>query len=437
VTEERQALCKTVSRSLVAFVLAFPCAAVAQDHPGGLLGPSTPWWPSIRSDCPPAFSGTSLTGTPLSHEERFDQLETCAIDLLSDDPIHPIAEAVAARGGFGGGLSGGWDFSHNVDQIDFSWRALATVNGFWAVSALYTIAPRIRRGGPSRTIARPRFDIYAKIWDLPSLAFYGLGPGAPHVAIPFGFQELITGADASFPLFDWVQLGGRVEFRRPEYDAPAIAPATPGLAQSAFFVRYSAVAHLHTPLIPPYAAFATLDYSIYQDLGGGPYSFGQFTARVLWTHPFTGDLHVLDPLFCHVAKVTSCDYGTLTLKGQVTLSNTFGHSVVPFYYMPTLGGTDLDGFDTLRGFDDYRFRAPDDWLAQVEYGHKLFGPVSLLLFYDAGKVALGSPQLNFAQVRQDFGFGATVAMLARTVLRAYIAFGSGESTQTAVKLAQF
>jgi hypothetical protein len=30
-----------------------------------------------------------------------------------------------------------------------------------------------------------------------------------------------------------------------------------------------------------------------------------------------------------------------------------------------------------------------------------------------------------------------VTMLGRTVLRAYFAFGSGESTQSAVKLAQF
>jgi len=52
-------------------------------------------------------------------------------------------------------------------------------------------------------------------------------------------------------------------------------------------------------------------------------------------------------------------------------------------------------------------------------------------------VALGTSQLNFATLRQDFGAGATLTVVSRVVLRAYIAFGSGEGTASAVKLAQF
>jgi hypothetical protein len=410
-----------------------------------MLGVETPWWPTIRRDCPPAFSDTSPEGTPLSHAQRTEQLETCALDVLSDDPIHPIAESVAPRSGVAGGLSGGWDFSHGTDQVALAAHGLISVNKFWVVDTKYTIAPRIRRNGPTRTIARPRFDAYARYWSLPSLTYYGLGPTAPHISTPFGFQELITGVDGSFPTFDWLQLGGRVEFRRPQIFASELTPATPGVTVPATFFRYSAVAHLHTPAMPPYSAFATLDYSIFEDVGHGPFTFGQFTTRLTWTRDLDHNIHadsghglsLIDRVFCHAAKVTACDYGTITVNGQVAIANTFGHSVIPFYYMPTLGGTDIDGFDTLRGFDDYRFRAPDNWLAQVEYSHVIWGPLGLLLFYDVGKVALDTPQLNFAQVRQDFGVGATVTMLSRMVFRAYIAFGSGESTQTAVKLAQF
>jgi hypothetical protein len=411
-----------------------------------MLGVETPWWPEIRRDCPRALHSTAADGHELSHAERAELLETCAIDILSDDPIHPVLESVAPRAGFGGGLSGGWDFSHGADQVDLAARALGSVNGFWVVGADYTIAPRIHRHGPAHTVARPRFDAYAKLWDLPSLAYYGLGPAAPHIAIPFGFRELTTGVDGTVPAADWLQVGGRIEFRRAQAGGSALAPTTPGPGGQASFVRYGVVAHLHTPSMPPYAAAAMFDYSIYQDVTGGPFSFGQFKARLTWTHPLMHDVRadtagsrsIVDRVFCHVAKVMACDYGTVTLRGRVTISNTLnGHGVVPYYYQPTLGGTDIDGFDTLRGFDDYRFRAPDDWLAQAEYTHRIWGPVGLLLFYDVGKVALGTSQLNFAQVRQDFGAGATVTVVARMVMRAYIAFGSGESTASAVKLAQF
>jgi hypothetical protein len=273
-----------------------------------------------------------------------------------------------------------------------------------------------------------------------------LGPTAPHIALPFGFRELTTGVDGTVPAADWLQIGGRIEFRHPQADGGALMPLPPpGAGGPTSFVRYGVLAHLHTPSMPPYRATAMLDYSIYQDVAGDPFSFGQFKARLTWTRPLTRDVRtdttgarsIIDRVFCHAAKVMACDYGTVTIHGDVTLSHTFGHSVVPFYYQPTLGGTDIDGFDTLRGFDDYRFRAPDDWLAQVEYSHRVWGPVGLLLFYDVGKVALGTSQLNFAAVRQDFGAGATLTVVARMVLRAYIAFGSGESTATAVKLAQF
>jgi hypothetical protein len=222
-------------------------------------------------------------------------------------------------------------------------------------------------------------------------------------------------------------------------------PTTPGLARVPAFMRYGAIAQVHTPSLPPYAATATLDYSVYEDLGGSGYTFGRFRTILEWTRPLThavpadttASQSVIDHLFCRAAKVTLCDFGTITLRGRLTISNTFAHSVVPFYYQPTLGGTDIDGFDTLRGFDDYRFRAPDDWLAQAEYRHVIWGPFGLLLFYDVGKVALGASQLNFATVRQDFGVGATVTVVSRVVLRAYIAFGSGEGTASAIKLAQF
>jgi hypothetical protein len=63
----------------------------------------------------------------------------------------------------------------------------------------------------------------------------------------------------------------------------------------------------------------------------------------------------------------SCLAGTVTLTGRVTASYTGTVSSVPFYLQPTLGGADFDGIDTLRGLVDYRLRAPDRLLVQVDF----------------------------------------------------------------------
>jgi phospholipase C len=44
-------------------------------------------------------------------------------------------------------------------------------------------------------------------------------------------------------------------------------------------------------------------------------------------------------------------------------------NVIPFYMQPTLGGSDIDSVVGLRGFDNYRFRAPDAMFLQAEYDH--------------------------------------------------------------------
>jgi hypothetical protein len=59
----------------------------------------------------------------------------------------------------------------------------------------------------------------------------------------------------------------------------------------------------------------------------------------------------------------------------------------PFYFQPTLGGTDIDGVDTLCGLVDYRLRAPDRILLQAEFYHNIQGPIGIYGFYDLGKVA--------------------------------------------------
>lgn len=375
-----------------------------------MLGFETPWWPEIRRECPSAFQD----GT---------HLETCIVYIMSDDPIHPVLESIAPMSGLGGGFSGGWDLSHNRDQADVAGHAVVSVNRSWLLNAEYTLAPRLWNY-PARTPDRPRFDAYATLWELPQLAFYTVGRDSRL----YGQRELVTGIDYTTPVTDWMRLGGRFEFRRPEIS---------GLDGTTSFVHYDAILQLHHPMTPPHDLEATLNYHIYQHVDGHRLSFGRFNTDVTWTESLQRNERsdtangpsIVDRVFCHEAKIRDCDYGTITVRGRLAVSNTFTHSTVPFYYEPTLGGADIDNFDTLRGFADYRFRGPDDWLGQVEYGHSIWGPVGVFFFYDVGQVALSLDKLH-----QDYGLGAAVTVASRTVIRAYLAFGGGEGIGSAIRL---
>jgi hypothetical protein len=54
-----------------------------------------------------------------------------------------------------------------------------------------------------------------------------------------------------------------------------------------------------------------------------------------------------------------CDFGQFDVKARLVLTQTSGLNQAAFYLQPTLGGTDIDSRVTLRGYDNYRFRALD------------------------------------------------------------------------------
>ena len=123
----------------------------------------------------------------------------------------------------------------------------------------------------------------------------------------------------------------------------------------------------------------------------------------------------------------ACEIGAFTLTGRVDTSYTADVSQVPFYLQPTLGGADFDGNDTLRGLVDYRLRAPNRLLVQVDFdkpiaqigvkGHPL-GQYGLYSFFDAGNVSLTPGTLTSNGMRTDVGVGFSIAVQNKIVMRA-------------------
>jgi len=144
------------------------------------------------------------------------------------------------------------------------------------------------------------------------------------------------------------------------------------------------------------------------------------------TERVANDLRVTDP----------CDFGKLEIKTYLALSHAGSGDVIPFYMQPTVGGSDIDSRLSLRGFADYRFRAPDATFIQTEYSVPISGPIGGLAFYDAGNVGQTLSGLSFAHLRQDAGVGGAVRFGGSVVAQVYLAMGAGHGVHLGYNLAK-
>jgi hypothetical protein len=215
----------------------------------------------------------------------------------------------------------------------------------------------------------------------------------------------------------------------------------PGLTARDDFARYEPYAILRIP--PRRSLFMRLRVggSIYQDLGDPRYSFRRISAASrttipLWVGSRNTPSHrpgIANALCPSLRSATRCSLGTVIVTGSAMASYAEAGHQAPFYFDQTLGGADIDGNDTLRGFREYRFRGPNSVLFQAEYQHPIWGPVGLVSFYDAGKVALEPSGLSLSGMRHDIGLGLYLHAGNRELVRFYFGFGSGEGTRMAPK----
>ncbi len=109
----------------------------------------------------------------------------------------------------------------------------------------------------------------------------------------------------------------------------------------------------------------------------------------------------------------------LIVRGRVTLARPDGGSQVPFYMLPTLGGS-----ETLRGFSDFRFRDTDAAVVNVEYRWPVFRMMDAALFADGGRVASTPGGLLNSTLHRDYGMGVRLHTPTRAIARIDVARGN-------------
>src|SRR5262249_20826208 len=110
-------------------------------------------------------------------------------------------------------------------------------------------------------------------------------------------------------------------------------------------------------------------------------------------------------------------YRTLALRAAAVMTDAGAGQQVPFYYEPTLGGS-----QALRGFREFRFRDRNSLLLTAEYRWEASWMLDGALFVDAGKVTAERSDLNLRDLDVSYGVGFRLHSNSAFVSRLDLAF---------------
>ena len=385
--------------------------------------PQTNDWANWKRDCRHMFSKPGK-----------DDIISCATDTFRSRPFHFVAQTVVPGSGVGGGGYFGKDFNNN-DQTRLELTGVLTIRQFSFEQVKFTKRrPHFGSGTFEGDFA---LEFFARNKQLTAMPFYGLGPNTNvNNSVQFSQRDTRAGIVVSNPMFSWLGLSGTFESLWPNIGGVTAKnvisiqtvyteQTAPGLTTQPNFLHYEIFPYIHHLFADRFLLDYRFRYGYFQDTSTGHYSFRRLDLD--FGHSFfpeREDNHRrLDSIF--------------TTRFKLSLSDKSAANAIPFYLQETIGGSDIDNQATLRAFKDYRFRAPNSFLVQAEYDRRIKGPVGLLVFYDAGKVALTHSDINFSNMHQGFGGGLAFFMAGKVVFRAYVGLGGGEGAHPYFGVANF
>ena len=401
----------------------------------------------------------------------------CVEVLFTGQPLHIAVGSIAPQNGFGAGLAyvghkdtDNWSSSWSADAIGSSsgsWRAGVYVKfvDTHLTKSDSTMGVPANSGDIQAYSERPVYNLYAQSISLSKLTFFGEGPGTtPAARSFFGMTEHVFGGSVIQPIYEKLNMGiygeinGRsVDIRRSTgQPSPSIevlyTPATaPGLTNQPFFLQLGAGVRMR-PSTPNNLVHFNYDvaYRPFIDASGSGFSFQRLTFDLYQEISFYHtNLYVgrdtNDPNDCRVdpsddhspcPKASSRSLqGTLGLRMFTSLSMTPGTNVVPFYFQPTLGGSDINGSSSVSSYQDYRFRAPNVLLFQENFDHSIGKwPLGITLRADQGKVALLRGDLGSNHWNHSYAAGVNLRAGGFPMVYLLFAFGGHEGTHTIVNM---
>jgi hypothetical protein len=334
------------------------------------------------------------------------------------------------------------------------------------------------------------FSLYSETDSLNRIDYFGLGPNSlPANHTTYGFTENVTGISATAAvkgalapakLFLVGEINGRFPSLRAGSDSsiPSIGSlytegTAPGLSSQPAYFQPSEGLRIEPALFKDLLRLNyLLQFQQFVAAGNSAYSFRRWNADFNHEIPLyrvvPGNLSKLyyknraanlgyngpddctgssvgqnislkraaaaktDPASpCPIISTTENLEGSISLRLFLSESFAKAGSAVPFYFSPTLGGSDINGAAALASYPDYRFRGPDLLLIRGSFEHSLGKlPLGGIFTVDEGKVGLRRNDIDFDHLRHTFSAGFTVHAGGLPVIDLLFAWGGHEGTHT-------
>jgi len=140
-------------------------------------------------------------------------------------------------------------------------------------------------------------------------------------------------------------------------------------------------------------------WSSFQDQNSSLHDFMQYEAEVQQYIPFFNQRRVI------------------ALRAKTALTQTADGKEIPFYMLPTMGGS-----EDLRGYENFRFRDRNMVVVNAEYRFEAFSGLDVALFADAGQVAATARDLSFRDMKTAAGFGFRFNTASKVFYRVDVGF---------------
>lgn len=281
----------------------------------------------------------------------------------------------------GSGIALGPALSHKFANGDYTQvKAVYSVKKFSLVQLRYDT--RKFWDGRAMIVSRLRWQ------DAPRLKLFALGPDAPASSVQYGEKKTEGSARLRVQLAPAVRIGSGFGIEKYSTEGGPLVPPLPGFGTRPVFTHTFFSAARDTRTSPDYSRTGRLLEAAvhhYYDVRDGQDAFGRLEAVAQQLIPTHGSKGVID------------------VSVQTWLSLADGARSVPFFLMPTLGGSNY-----LKAYPSYRFRDRHALLLKGEYRWAVHKMMDLAGFLEGGKVAPAVKGLSLSNMAEAVGIGLRV-----------------------------
>ena len=315
----------------------------------------------------------------------------------------------------GAGLGMGPGYKNWIfgEQALFHTWAVGSFRNYWFLTSELTF-PKIA-GGKVELGGHG----YLRYW--PSERYYGLGPdvekGDRATFLREGWE---VRGDAAYKPTRWFRLGALTAFRTERID-DGNYPNLPTVDES--FTEATAPGLTRQPDYWWSGAFVDVDY---RDQKSNVKSGGHFRVSYdVWRdqQDFGFSFNELRVEGLHAFPIFDKKRVFIARAIAYSLDSPSGNTV-PFFVMPTLGGS-----TTLRGFSEFRFRDTNTFMLNAEYPWEAFSGMDMALFSDWGNVGPTWDDIDFSHLKNDYGIGFRFNTFKSVFLRFDIARSNDEGVR--------